>query len=180
MLFRSSDFFFTPLHITAKENKVDIIKELLAAKTIDTNRVDKCGRTPLYIAVKYGHLETVKLLISAEKAVDPNISADNGYTALHLAVKSNNLDIFYELLALKDIDVDCRASNIDSPLYIACIRGNLKMVKSLLEKNADVFREFGFLRCDNFYNLHQLAKMGHTKIVRVLLRHMESIYKIVT
>lgn len=167
----SEYYDFTPLHITVCANMVDIIKELLAVKTIDVNCVDKRGRTPLHIAVTYGRLEAVQLLISAENVVDPNVPEHNGYTALHLAAELYNLDIFYELLVLKDIDINCRAFNADTPLHMACAAGNLEMVKGLLKKNADVnaVGEFGFLP------LHLAAERGFVDIVKVLIKYKSEV-----
>jgi len=57
--------------------------ELLIDKGSDVNFEDKTGRTPIYLAVQYGRIETAELLLS--KDADVNVKDNNGVTPLKLA-----------------------------------------------------------------------------------------------
>ena len=51
----------TPLHVSASSEALESIP-LLIAFGADVNRKNKWGETPLIIATKFGHVETVKFL----------------------------------------------------------------------------------------------------------------------
>ena len=61
----------TALHISAKHGNVDCLKYLLYHCDLDVNLKDDGGWTPIIWASEYGHVETVKFLMSA--GADPNI-----------------------------------------------------------------------------------------------------------
>jgi ankyrin repeat protein len=53
---------------------------------IDVNQQDRYGRTPLQIAVRYGHDKVVTLLLQSS-TIDVNLQDRNGGTPLHLAAE---------------------------------------------------------------------------------------------
>ncbi|CAG8611552.1 13305_t:CDS:10, partial [Cetraspora pellucida] len=65
-------------------------------KNLDLDARDHFGRTPLQLAVLGGHLAAVKLLI--ENGAKITIRMYDGLGPIHLAAKSNYLDIIEELL----------------------------------------------------------------------------------
>ncbi len=56
----------TPLHYSAGNHKIEVLKLLVAAKA-DINARDKDGKTPLDIATKVGDQEAIKILTDAAK-----------------------------------------------------------------------------------------------------------------
>jgi ankyrin repeat protein len=73
-------------------------------------------------------LTKVKLLIDA--GADPNQSEDEGWTTLHFAVESGDLEIVQFLI---DNGADMEATNVrDTPLMMAVRLGNAEVVKKLL------------------------------------------------
>ena len=57
----------TPLHVSASSEALESIP-LLIAFGADVNRKNKWGETPLIIASKFGHVETVKFLYEIHNA----------------------------------------------------------------------------------------------------------------
>ena len=51
----------TPLHVSASSEALESIP-LLIAFGADVNRKNKWGETPLIVATKFGHINTVRLL----------------------------------------------------------------------------------------------------------------------
>ncbi len=96
-----------------------------------------------------------------------------GYTVLHLAVASRNVELFSLLL-----DHDARRHNgrllnlKDSrsyaPLHMACNNGEEAMLRALLEtKSCDVLLSTS----DNSNALHYSARNHHVRCVAMLLEH---------
>ena len=167
---------YTPLHKAIIKNRFDIFKELLTSKTIDVNRACKKGFTPLHVAISYENEKMVQMLLLTGKVIDPNVVDGNGYTVLHWAVFKQNLIILDNVLMMKDIDINCTFTNVDSPLHEACKNGNLEIVKSLLNKNANV-NAIG----DREYKmtpLHWAAFLGYIKIVKELIKYKSNILSI--
>ena len=81
----------TPLHIAAAENSSMAIRELIKQKA-DVNAIDIEYKTPLFVAVENGHVETVKLLIGNRKT---NVNKENmaSLSAINIAVRNNNREL---------------------------------------------------------------------------------------
>jgi len=80
--------------------------------------VDESGgpATPLYLAVRGGHLAAAKLLI--ERGADVNAADDKGQTALHLSVASAE-DSVVKLLAARGANLEARDGGGRTPLDLA-------------------------------------------------------------
>ena len=77
----------TPVYYAAKENRLNIIQELIKHKA-DLNIQDKIAQqTPLFYAAIEGHLEMCKSLV--EGGCDVSITDSNGKMASQIAKKNN-------------------------------------------------------------------------------------------
>lgn len=56
----------TPLHYAASNNKLDVVKYLIE-KGANVNHKDKDGNTPIEVAIRYGHTDTIEYLKSIQK-----------------------------------------------------------------------------------------------------------------
>ena len=164
---------YTPLHKAIIKNRFDIFKELLTSKTIDVNRICKKGFTPLHVAIAYEREQMVKMLIFTGKVIDPNVVDGKGYTILHWAVFKQNLAILDNVLMMKGIDINCTFTNVKTPLHLACVQGNLKIVQVLLEKNVNV-DAIGERKL-KMTPLHWAAFQGYIKIVKVLIKYKSNV-----
>ncbi|KAJ8934306.1 hypothetical protein NQ318_004607, partial [Aromia moschata] len=71
----------SPLHYATCPGSLGVLAHLL--ETYDVDLVDHSGETALYVAVKRGHLDVVKFLVS--RGANVNIKNNDGRTALHEA-----------------------------------------------------------------------------------------------
>ena len=63
---------FTPLHIAAKKNQLDVATTLLEYGA-DSNSMTKQGISPIHLAAQEGHTDMLSLLL--ERGAKPDIAA---------------------------------------------------------------------------------------------------------
>ncbi|KAL3419807.1 hypothetical protein PVAG01_08305 [Phlyctema vagabunda] len=120
-------------------SKATVITQLIGAG-LDANEIDKAGRTPLHNAAQQGNKNGVEILITRFSAnvliVDKNIN-----TVLHCAVSNatHALNVAEYLLRLKEVEVDKRNSNKETPLHVAAKakKASPDLIRLLISKNAD-------------------------------------------
>ncbi len=95
-----SDDGTTPLHQSAREGHLAICR-LLADNGAKVDAADIRHRTPLQLAVFGQHRPVVEYLLAA--GADPNIAADGGVTAMHVAAGGGALEIARLLLPQSDL-----------------------------------------------------------------------------
>jgi len=81
----------TALHIAVPGGHCPLIMLLLKNPALDLNKLDSDGNTALHIAIKWRHLEVVKLLHAA--GADLEIRNKSGRTALLLALQCGQMGI---------------------------------------------------------------------------------------
>uniref|UniRef100_A0A8B9MX60 Ankyrin 2 n=1 Tax=Accipiter nisus TaxID=211598 RepID=A0A8B9MX60_9AVES len=182
---------YTPLHIAAKKNQMQIATTLLNYGA-ETNILTKQGVTPLHLASQEGHTDMVTLLL--EKGSNIHVATkvtynqrqstvlflflhlfiylfyifylQTGLTSLHLAAQEDKVNVA-EILTKHGANQDAQTKLGYTPLIVACHYGNIKMVNFLLKQGANVNA-----KTKNGYTpLHQAAQQGHTHIINVLLQH---------
>ncbi|KAJ8749799.1 hypothetical protein K2173_013202 [Erythroxylum novogranatense] len=103
----------TPLHVSAGNNKVEIIKYLLnwqGAEKLELEAKNMYGETPLHMAAKNGCNEAAQLLLSHGAFVEAK--ANNGMTPLHLAVwYSIRAEDCSTVKTLLEYNADCSAKD---------------------------------------------------------------------
>ena len=93
------------------------------------------GNSVLQLAVMGGHLDTVRLCLSAGQSVDTTNHL--GDTALHLAAglytrpEERSRDLVLELLNA-GADINCRNSDGETPIYSAVRTGTTSVMRSIL------------------------------------------------
>ena len=113
----------------------------------DPNIPTKNGETPLLAASKNGHNEIVELLLKAnvitnnqntlevttiDNACQNNhLAVDPGFAPLLAAGKNSHNDIV-ELLLKANVNPNIRNTNGETTIYLACERGHLAVVTTLL------------------------------------------------
>lgn len=134
----TSRYHGTPLHIAASNGRLDIV-EYLVEKGAYINSLhyksSSNSNTPIYLAANHGHWQVVKYLL--EKVEEVVISDNYFSTTLHLACRSNQLDIV--LLFLQKGGVNCINMGLSdkmTPLHYAAQKDYSKIVQLLLEKGA--------------------------------------------
>ncbi len=105
-----------PLFRAAAYGREGALQLLLENNIQHIDRQNKLGDTALHMAVKFGRIATVKILL--EKHANAEISNQDGESALHLAIKFNRQNIVCELMQ-HGVDFMCKNNSGETPLMLA-------------------------------------------------------------
>ncbi|XP_036332922.1 ankyrin repeat domain-containing protein 13D isoform X2 [Rhagoletis pomonella] len=89
-----------PLHWLVWSNSVDELKWALKTDTVDKEKIDARGRTPLMLAVKLSHLQCVKCLLAAKCNATYEYE---GWSIVQEAVCSGDEDILTAIIEVRDL-----------------------------------------------------------------------------
>ncbi|CAG9975205.1 unnamed protein product [Clonostachys byssicola] len=124
----------TPLHYAVRDNNLEIVDLLLAARGIDGSLQDKRGRTPIFLAAYDQRKESVdKLIKSGWMANVPN-KHYWGWYPIHAAY--DNSDILELLIKAQSYDIDAVDMDGQTALYAAS-RSHEGSVEVLLQGGAN-------------------------------------------
>ncbi|XP_064648021.1 ankyrin-1-like [Lineus longissimus] len=146
---------WTPLHFACCSGDYGIAK-LLLENGADVHVFDRDNNQPLSLACCHGSPATsglVKLLLSFD--ADINLSC-----SLHMALKSDDLDVF-DLLLDYGADVTIRGDQGLTPLEVAAREGKLEFVKKL-------FSRFGVMK-EPHRPLHAACISSQLHVVKYLI-----------
>lgn len=120
--------------IMAKKAAYNEAEQLAKKKEIDT--LDEKGDTPLVNAIKENNLALVIELIKQGANIEK--ANKGGFRPLHIAARDNYPEIA-KFLCKNNIQIDATCQNSEvTALHLAAWRGNLDIVKLLLENGADI------------------------------------------
>ena len=109
----------TPLHLAIEGWKLDLVAEFILSGTCDLQIKDWKGRTPFLLAVSLAQSDTVDLLLTEQKSLDPNDTDNKGNTAAHLAAGLNSAKVLMILHSSELFDFDIKNSSNMTPFDIA-------------------------------------------------------------
>ncbi|KAK7422547.1 hypothetical protein QQX98_001570 [Neonectria punicea] len=123
------------LHLSLLDESPEKLRTLLEfRKDININALDNYKQTPLICATAMSRIQHLQLLIRA--GADLNVQEANGATALHKAVRSD--EVLQILLREPDTDINHMVPGIGSPLWLACRLALVSAVEILLNHGADI------------------------------------------
>lgn len=137
----------TPLHIAAEQEWTDVMRALVR-KGADIHAKNRVGKTPLDIAHENGIAEYCSEIINIFDAIDKG-----NYKDVEEAINAGQIE--------KENDQG------KTPLCVAAEKGNVKVVKLLLEEGAKV--NATVVKNANWKPLDYAAYNGHHKIVEKLV-----------
>uniref|UniRef100_UPI003342A428 ankyrin repeat domain-containing protein n=1 Tax=Wolbachia endosymbiont (group B) of Pilophorus perplexus TaxID=3066160 RepID=UPI003342A428 len=156
---------WTPLHFAASGSKFDIVK-FLFDKNANIKAKDMYGNTPLHVAAQYSNNPgTVEFLLD-KNAEGINDVTNDGWTPLHVAVKSNKSDTV-KLLLDRGASIGIKDKHSRTPLHDASRNGHLDVVRYLIEKGVDI----NAADEENWTPLHCAVSEDHLDIVKHLINN---------
>ena len=113
-----------------------------------------------FVAVKRDDPSVVLAL--AQQGFDVNVRDPSGQPALFLAIRDKSLRVVEALFNWPKTDFDLRNGQDETPLMVASLKGEIELVKALIEKSADINKP-------GWTPLHYAATNGHVEVMRLLL-----------
>ena len=150
-----------------KGGDIDNVTSLLDID--DINIQDNLGRTALIWAIRYVHIDIVRLLL--DKGADPNIPDEFRKTPLIWASLGDGHIEIVKLLLDRGVDINIVSKYGQSALAYASYFGNTDIVKLLLDKGADP----NIVDNDGKTALMNAIDNGNTDIVKLLKKHIATI-----
>ena len=163
----------TPLHLASQGGHAlvvhSLIRELATLGRLDQmNSRNKDGETPLFVAVRHGHVSAAANLLQA--GADPARRDANEKTPLHAAAEGGSMACL-ELLLRQQPSVTINALDIHdrTPLYWSARNGHLNLCKALCQAGADATlgksptvgaSTFGHDEILQYLHQHQGATLG--------------------
>lgn len=123
----------TSLHLVAKDAQYTFLNMIMKFDTGDLNRVNQFGQTPLHLAFNANNTTAVMKLL--RRGSNPNISDQEGNTALHLALIRRDAHLVTLIMTNSDSQVHGWRLNKegDAPLHIAVRNEDLASIWTLLD-----------------------------------------------
>lgn len=113
-----------------------------------------------FVALKRDDPATVKALL--DRGFDPNTPSPDKLDPLYVALRDGSLKAAQVLVDWPKTRIDERTLQDESPLMMACLRGNADFAKKLVARGADVNKT-------GWTPLHYAATSGHAGIIQMLL-----------
>lgn len=158
----------TGLHWAAINNRLSVVKYLIAQGADVNFQAENLHATPLHWAARYGYVYIVDYLILF--GADVNIADDQGFNLLHLAVNSSNIIlvayVLFFVVSKGLIDINCEDPKGRTALLWASYQGDSLTVALLLKFGANIrIQDQG-----GFTALHWGVVKGQTHVISYLIR----------
>lgn len=126
----------TPLHIAARRGQL-LVAQCLLEKGARETTTDNKGWLPLHDACLEGHVDVARCLLEKRPdTVNCTTSEEDGRdTPLHLAAAGGSVDCT-ELLLQYGVNTEAETCDGITPMYVAALRGQMRVVQCLLENGA--------------------------------------------
>jgi uncharacterized protein len=118
-----------------------------------------------FVAILRDDADAIGALL--RRGFDPNTRDPKGQVGLTIALQNGSNKAFAALLAARNVDVEARNAQDESPLMMAALKGNVEAVDALLKRDADVNKT-------GWTPLHYAASAGsaqHLAIIALLLEN---------
>ncbi|XP_065062630.1 ankyrin repeat, PH and SEC7 domain containing protein secG-like [Rhopilema esculentum] len=159
----------TALHYGCLAGRIQVVRLILDADGKIT--IDRFGRSPVFMAIKNGHLDIVKVFYGIE--FDFNRPDHAGTTPLHYAIFRKKMEIAEYLVKQVHVNVNARDMHISTPLHEAVLAGLPNVVLLLVKNGAETeIREI----IGKTPLLLAIVK-GEEECVEILLRYGAEIYR---
>ncbi|XP_071086322.1 ankyrin-3-like, partial [Haliotis cracherodii] len=151
------------LHQSCRGGDVETVKIVLAQNKLRINSRAKNGWTPVMMAARAGHRELVDFLV--KKGADMSLVNNGSDNILHQACRGGDIETVKGVLAHKQLGINIRGKNGETPVMMAAMAGHGELVAFLVKKGADM--SVVNICSDNI--LHQACRGGDIETVRRVL-----------
>eukprot|EP00756_Hemistasia_phaeocysticola_P042589 Hpha_TRINITY_DN16977_c0_g1::TRINITY_DN16977_c0_g1_i12::g.56219::m.56219 len=121
----------TVLHAAAANSRDDLLTQLLEADMVSIDECDDEGRTPTFVAARYGHAKALDVLI--KHGANVNQANTEGRTPCHYAAEHGHTDALRKLIKGK-ADVNSADSKGCTPSFAAATRGHKDALNILIKE----------------------------------------------
>lgn len=156
----------SPLFDACLGGHVEVVKYLVQVQC-PINQTNKRGRTPIWHACYAGKLNVVKFLHSVSRECVMGIEGQGIYP-LWIAIKRGHLDVVKYLIENTDAkhQLEIRDSAEETPFHVACVEGNMEMIRYLCSKNKSVVNWFNEKGETPFFSA---SSSGNLELVKYLI-----------
>lgn len=113
-----------------------------------------------FVAIKRDDSHTVQELL--QRGFDPNTPSLEHFDGLYLALRDGSMKAAQALVDWPKTNVDVRTDHDETPLMMACLRGQIDIARKLIARGADVNKT-------GWTPLHYAATSGNVAIIQMLL-----------
>jgi Ankyrin repeats (3 copies) len=156
----------------AVESAANLVETIQRLPNLELETRDQCKRTPLFLAAflkqeDAGHSLLRRIASCSEEMSLSHLNVKDvlGQTVLGAAVSSGCSIIFIRALVESGAEVnpDLEARS-HTPFQVACMRGNVEVASFLLERGADINRNYP----DSPHPIELARTKGHTQILQLI------------
>ncbi|GFU17072.1 hypothetical protein NPIL_427091 [Nephila pilipes] len=153
---------WTSLHHAAYGGNLEVVEYLIDSSDNLHVKDTVCGRKPVHIAAREGHINVVELFLN--RGVKVSDADENGWIPLHYAAWNGHLETV-KLLINKGADIHAKDSTHGKkPIHIAAERGYTNVVELFLGSGMSVDDTDKEGRSSLYY----AARNGHFEVVKIL------------
>ncbi|MDD9139704.1 MAG: ankyrin repeat domain-containing protein [Candidatus Cardinium sp.] len=158
---------YNALHLAIQHKREDLVQLLLEAAA-PYNSCTPEGYTPLLLAIQAGSIPMVQQLVKCNNIID--CQDQNGYNALHWAIKKQAKAIFTILVQSGKFNVQAVSQKGETPLHLIAANRNIhpSFLKQLLSVSV---LQVNATDAAGSTPLHYAAAANHFKAVQGLVRH---------
>lgn len=113
-----------------------------------------------FVAIKRDDAGAIRSLL--QRGFDPNTPSADRLDGLYIALRDGSLKAAQALVDWPKTNIDTRTLQDESPLMMACLRGQADMARQLIARGADVNKT-------GWTPLHYAATSGSIAIIQMLL-----------
>lgn len=161
----------TALHCALQWRSVELMHLLMEHTKLDSDIQNKKGEHYMHMAAAKWDLETFQQFAATPPNRNLNMPDGNGETPLHIAARSENIDIVEFLLSIPSVAVNANDKMGRTSLHLACEKGHIDIVKRLL---GDPSIYINASDRESQTPLHLACGQGHLEVVWALLANAQA------